>query len=161
MIESLREKKTKETNSYEPNSANKLITAEANFTLQLTWDSSSYRSPQLHCKVCLKSASLYEFLGRFWLVLWCVVWRPVTIEKMPHLWWSVWARKTGQHFPGIIPRLVTHSYEAFTYNTFICLLSANKNSSVDLLELAVTRGFRLVRHSADKVLTNFGRDENS
>ena len=36
-----------------------------------------------------------------------------------------------------------------------------QNSSVDLLELAVTRGFRLVQHSAVKVLTSFGRDETS
>ena len=51
--------------------------------------------PQLFHKFCLKSAGLHEFLVCF--CCFCVgfvVWRHFTIEKMPQLWWSVWARKS-------------------------------------------------------------------
>ena len=33
------------------------------------------------------------FAWVFWLVLCWVVWTHFTIEKMPYIWWSVWARK--------------------------------------------------------------------
>ena len=47
----------------------------------------------------------------------------------------------GQHFPTYCSK-IGHSYEAFTYlfsqNIFIRLLTAKKNSGVDLSKLAMT-----------------------
>ena len=52
--------------------------------------------------------------------------------------------KIGQHFPMNCSEF-GHSYEAFTFllgqNIAIHLLSANKDSSIDLLKLPVTRNF--------------------
>ena len=45
--------------------------------------------PQINWKICLKSAGLHESFGWCWLILCCVVWRQLTIETMPQLWWSV------------------------------------------------------------------------
>ena len=79
-----------------------------------------------------------------------VVWRHVTNEKLLNFDGLSRQETLEQHFaPHELFQDCGHSYEAFTYlfgrNIFIRLLSANKNSLVDLLTWANMEDFGLIR----------------
>ena len=112
----------------------------AKTTAYTFWLFLSRSQSQVNCKVCLKSAGLHEFFGWFWLVLCCLK-ASHRIKKCLNFDGLSGQETNGQHFPFPINcSKIGHSYEAFTYlfgqNIFICLLSTNKNSPVDLLKLA-------------------------
>ena len=104
-----------------------------------------------YCKICLKSAGLHEFFGWF-----CVVWRQVTNWRNTSTLMVYLSKKIlGSSFPWIVPRwrpvIMKHLHTCVWlqwnnhfnhfivgWNIFIHLLSANKNSVVDLWKLAIT-----------------------
>ena len=117
-----------------------------------------------------KLLNLSEIRRFAWVFGWCcVVWRQVTIEKMPQLWfwWSLFSRQgvkvfhsckkqlgSTSHELSQGPRLVTNMKHSHTYLSgwSICIhvLSANLSSLVDLWRLAITGTFVLIQDSTNK-----------
>ena len=75
--------------------------------------------PQVNCKIFRKSAGLHGF----WMF--SVMLFEATLPIMLQLWFSVWARKIGQHFHMYCSK-IGHSYEAFTLPTCSCSLNKQK-----------------------------------
>ena len=90
------------------------------------------KGAQVDCKISLKSAGLYEFFGWFCVVL---LGGSSLLENALTLIACLGKNSWAHHFPMNISRLVTHMkhlYACLSEIIFICLHSANENSSADL-----------------------------
>ena len=86
--------------------------------------------------------------------------RLVTVEKVPQLQWSVCARIDQAALPHELFKdwsLIWSIYTLVWSYIFIRLLTANKNSPVDLVKFAITENFKLIRDSTNKFLRSFGK----